>query len=151
MTEEVLKQFDIDILEKRIARDPLVKAMQLALTEATKIEKSNKPRPATDADLFKVLKNTISGLKEVISVSDRSFHNMEYEQSQIELFNSYLPKMLSEKDLLVVISGIMANNGITCSAAGMKDMGIVMGTLKEDYSGRYDGKLASQIFKNIIS
>ncbi len=63
---------------------------------------------------------------------------------EVEILDLYLPSMLEPKQLEILIQGIINKNGFN----GMKDMGKVMGILKSDYNGSYDGKLASEIVKN---
>lgn len=136
-------KFKAQILERRKSRDPIARAMQLVKTEADKVEYQTNARTPVDSDLFKVLKNTISGLKEVISVSTG---DTTFEHDQVELFEKYLPDMLSEKDLVVVVEAIMSVNTID----GMKSMGFVMSELKRLHPGQYDGKMASGMIRNLL-
>ena len=63
---------------------------------------------------------------------------------EIDILSSYLPTMLEPKQLETLVMGIINKN----SYSGMQDMGKVMGELKSEHGGTYDGKLASQIVKN---
>lgn len=63
---------------------------------------------------------------------------------EVEILDSYLPTMLESKQLETLIKGIINKNNFE----GMKDMGKVMGILKLEYNGSYDGKMASEIVKN---
>ena len=62
-------------------------------------------------------------------------------QTEVDILSNYLPTMLESKQLETLITGIISKNGFS----GMQDMGKVMGELKTNYGGTYDGKLASQI------
>jgi uncharacterized protein YqeY len=65
-------------------------------------------------------------------------------QDEVDILDSYLPSMLEPKQLEILIKGIILKNKFE----GMKDMGKVMGILKSDFGGTYDGKMASQIVKD---
>jgi len=64
-------------------------------------------------------------------------------QIEIDILDGYLPTLLGEKQLETLIKGIISKNGY-----GQKDMGKVMGFLKSNYGGTYDGRMASVIVKN---
>ena len=65
-------------------------------------------------------------------------------EDEVKILDRYLPTMLEPKQLEVLILGIINKNGFE----GMKDMGKIMGILKSEHGGTYDGKLASQIVKD---
>lgn len=67
-------------------------------------------------------------------------------EDEIEILEKFLPSILSEDELEVIIKEIISTN----SYSGMKDMGKVMKHLTENYLGRYDGKIASDLVKSHI-
>lgn len=60
----------------------------------------------------------------------------EAEMVQVEVFEQYLPKKLSDEELTAAIREIIASTG----AGGMKDMGRVMGVASKQLAGKADGK-----------
>lgn len=68
-------------------------------------------------------------------------------ESELEILNQYLPAQMSESDLRSEIELIINTN----SYDGMKDMGKVMGQLKTNYDGQYDGAIASKIIKEMLN
>jgi len=68
-------------------------------------------------------------------------------ETELEILNSYLPKQLTEEEITTFISNIITDNGFS----GGKDMGKVMGLLKEGFDGQYDGKMASQLVKTLLN
>lgn len=54
----------------------------------------------------------------------------------------YLPKSLSNEELTNIITSEINSNSFT-----IKDMGKIMSHLSGNYSGQYDGKVASDIIK----
>ena len=65
-------------------------------------------------------------------------------QGEVDILSDYLPTMLEPKQLEILITGIINKNKFE----GMKDMGKMMGILKSEHGGTYDGRLASQIVKD---
>ena len=67
--------------------------------------------------------------------------------TEIYILESYLPKQMDENDLTIIISKEIESSGYD----SIKDMGKIMAFLKENYSGQYDGSLASLIVKKLLS
>lgn len=57
-----------------------------------------------------------------------------------QILEKYLPQQLTETELRVIIREL-----------GAEHIGAVMGHLKTNYTGRYDGKLASSIVREYLS
>ena len=68
------------------------------------------------------------------------------EAEEIEIIERFLPKQMDETDMRVAIEAVIGELG----AASVKDMGRVMGTLKERYPGRMDFGKASGIVKEAL-
>ncbi len=69
------------------------------------------------------------------------------EQNQIDIFNLYLPKQLSDEELETTIQSIIDEVGAT----SMKDMGKIMNPAKEKVGGSADGKRINQMVKKLLS
>ncbi len=67
----------------------------------------------------------------------------DVELAQVEVFNDFLPKMLSDEELTAAVDAIIAKVGAT----SMKDMGKVMGIASKELAGKADGKAISDIVK----
>jgi uncharacterized protein len=66
----------------------------------------------------------------------------EKERFELTIVQNYLPAALSEEEIAQLIADAIAETG----AAGIKDMGKVMGILKSKAQGRADmGKLSGQV------
>lgn len=65
------------------------------------------------------------------------------EQAEIELIQTYLPAQLSETELATLVADAIKTSG----AAGIKDMGKVMGLLKPKVQGRADMGAVSALIK----
>ena len=71
----------------------------------------------------------------------------EPEEAQANVIAAFLPEQLSEEKVTAIIQEIISQTG----AAGMKDMGKVMGMASKQMAGKADGKTISTIAKQQLS
>lgn len=69
------------------------------------------------------------------------------ELAEIAVIEGYLPKQMSEADTRAAIAAVIAETG----AASVKDMGKVMGALKEKYAGQMDFGKANGVVKSLLT
>ena len=69
------------------------------------------------------------------------------ENAEIALISAFLPQQMDEAEAKTAISGVIAEIG----AAGLKDMGKVMGELKARFAGKMDFGKASPLVKQLLS
>lgn len=65
------------------------------------------------------------------------------EDQEIGIIEGFLPKQLCEEEIAEVVASIVAS----VEAKDIKDMGKVMGVLKNDYAGKLDMGIASVLVK----
>lgn len=65
---------------------------------------------------------------------------------EMEVLNGYIPEQMSRETLTDVISNFLTTENIS----GMKSMGRVMGYLKAEHAGMYDGRMASELAKELL-
>lgn len=70
----------------------------------------------------------------------------EDEMAQALIMEEYLPKQLTEDELITIIKNAITELGATTAA----DMGKVMGAANKVIAGRADGKLVSQFVKELL-
>ena len=68
-------------------------------------------------------------------------------QSEADLLDLYLPQQMDELEL----KRVLMNHIMTLDSPTMKDMGGVMGFLKKNYGGTYDGKAAGGLVRELLS
>lgn len=71
----------------------------------------------------------------------------EEEMAQVLVVEEYLPKPLSEDELKVVLTEIIAEVGATSP----KEMGKVMGVASKRLAGKADGKAISEMVKTLLA
>lgn len=69
------------------------------------------------------------------------------ELAQAAIISKFLPEQLDEAAIKEVVVGVIAKTG----AAGMKDMGKVMGVVSQELAGKADGKTISTIVKATLA
>lgn len=69
------------------------------------------------------------------------------ERDEIDIIRRFMPRQLSGDEMKVAIEGVVAETG----AASIKDMGKVMGLLKERFSGQMDFAKAGASVKEALS
>lgn len=69
------------------------------------------------------------------------------ELAQVAVIEQFLPEQLSEEDIEKVVAQTIAATG----AAGMQDMGKVMGIVSKELAGQADGKTVSTIVKRKLT
>jgi uncharacterized protein YqeY len=97
-------------------------------------ELNRKGKVVGDDQVIATIKKMIEGAKETGNLDE------------VPILENYLPQQLGEAELSALISALIYSNNYTA-----KDMGKIMATLKEKHSGKYDGKLASTIAKELLS
>ena len=68
------------------------------------------------------------------------------ELMEAEVISMYLPKQLTDNELIIVLNNIIEKLGAT----GPQDMGKVMGVATRELSGKAEGKLIASKVKEIL-
>lgn len=69
------------------------------------------------------------------------------EEVQAAVIEAYLPQRLSEAEVEAAVKQVIALSG----AAGMKDMGRVMGLANKELAGKADGALIAALVKRLLT
>ena len=105
---------------------------------------ASKP-PLGDAEVLGVLQKMIKQRQESVELYQKGGREdlAKQEQEEIAIISGYLPKQMSEAEMAAAIDAAIAETG----AAGMKDMGKVIGVLRGKYAGQMDFGKASGLVK----
>ena len=71
----------------------------------------------------------------------------EIEEAEIKVIDSFLPKQLSDEETKKICKEIIKSLG----ASSLKDMGKIMGSLKQKYSDSIDFSKVNVIVKGLLS
>jgi uncharacterized protein YqeY len=103
----------------------------------------------SDADLLSLLQKLIKQRQEAAELYDKGNRAelAAQERAEIDVIAGFLPQQLSDMETREAIAAAIKEAG----AAGPKDMGKVMGLLKQEYSGRMDFAKASGLVKAMLT
>ena len=101
--------------------------------------------PLADAEALGVLQKMIKQRQELVELYTKGGRDdlARQEQEEIAIISGYLPKQMSEAEMGAAIDAAIAETG----AAGMKDMGRVIGVLRGKHAGQMDMGKASAMVK----
>ena len=105
--------------------------------------------PLSDGDLLGVFQKMIKQRQESVELYQKGNRAdlVKQEQEEIAIISGYLPKQVSEAEMAAAIEAAIKDTG----AAGMKDMGKVIGSLRGKYAGQMDMAKASGMVKAKLS
>lgn len=109
-------------------------------------ESSKETKEPSDEKVIATIKKFIKNCDDSINMSQREPDIKSYIDkldTEINILESYLPKQLTKDELYNEIHGKMQHGGGTT-------VGIIMNHLKTNFNGRYDGKVASDIIKEMF-
>jgi uncharacterized protein YqeY len=101
--------------------------------------------PLGDSEVLPVLQKMIKQRQESVELYQKGNRAdlVKQEQEEIAIIQGYLPKQMSEAEMTAAIEAAIKDTG----AAGMKDMGKVIGALRGKYAGQMDMAKASGLVK----
>ena len=120
------------IKERDIANRTSGKKEEVKDQEIIKVLQKMKKQRQDSADLYKK-----GGREELLQA----------EEEEIKIIDTFLPKQLSEEETKKICKEIIESSG----ASSIKDMGKVMGSLKQKYSDSIDFSKANIIIKGLLN
>jgi len=113
-----------------------------------KDKKIEKREALTDVEAIKIIQNLVKQRKEAADIYKENGRNdlMENENAEIKILNVYLPKMMSEDDLRILVKKVVEDTG----ASGLSDIGKVMPEVMKQSAGKVDGKIAQSIVRDLL-
>jgi uncharacterized protein YqeY len=110
------------------------------------IEARGSGKPALgEAEVLAILQKMIKQRQESVEMYKKGERPdlVKQEEEEIAIISAYLPKQMSDAEMAAAIEAAIAETG----AAGMKDMGKVIGVLRGKYAGQMDFGKASGLVK----
>ncbi len=144
LEEQVMTEMKAAMRAKDSIKLEALRAIKSGILMA-KTESSAKAGLVEEAEL-KLLQKLVKQRKDSAAIYKEQGREdlAQPELDQAAVIKQFLPEQLSEEEIEKKIVDIIAQTG----AAGMKDMGKVMGLASEALAGKADGKTISMIVKN---
>ena len=129
LIEQINQDFMIAYKAKEMQKKDFLGVLKTEVTKETKIPE--------DTYIVSKIKSMIKNAAATNSLTE----------DELTILNKYLPAQMDEETLRQIINEQVINNGYS----DMKDMGKIMGYLKNNYDGQYDGGLVSKLIKETLS
>jgi uncharacterized protein YqeY len=101
-----------------------------------------------DAQVLEVLQKQLKQRHESLSIFTENGRDdlASKEQFEIDIINEFMPKQMDDAELAALVNAEIKEQGAT----SMRDMGSVMGVLKNKTAGRADPALISKLVKDAL-
>lgn len=141
MIIDMIKQ---DLLVARRNKDKNKGVLSALVSEIVAVGKNKGNRHSTDEEALVVVTKFVKNLKELIKVMNDNNLATRNEEEELAMYIAYLPTQMSKQELETKI-------GIFLQTESKPNMGQVMGYLKSNFNGQYDGKMASVLVREILA
>ena len=111
--------------------------------------KDGKKEEVKDQEIIKVLQKMKKQRQDSASLYEKGGRQelLNAEKAEIEIIDTFLPKQLNEEETKKICKEIIESIG----ASSIKDMGKIMGSLKQKHSDSIDFSRANVIIKGLLS
>ena len=150
LREKINQQFNLALKNKD---KNLISTLRLILASIKEKDISNrsggKKEESKDEEIVKVLQKMKKQRQDSASLYKKGGREdlLKAEEDEIKIIDSFLPKQMSEEETKKVCKEIIE----TVGASSIKDMGKIMGQLKQKYSDSIDFSKVSTIVKGLLS
>ncbi len=141
LKQELMQELKDAMQNKDTLRKDTITMLRAAILQ---VEKDNL-KELTEVEMQAIVAKEVKKRKESIPdyVKGGREDIVETLNKEIEVLSKYLPEQLTEEEIKKLVEEAVLSTG----ALSMKDMGKVMGALREKTQGKADGKLVSDLVK----
>ena len=148
LREDLQKALKESMLAKDTQRVSAVRLIIAGMKEKDVDAHGKGLKEASEADLLSMMQNMIKQRRDSIDMYLKGNRQdlADKEQAEINVIEKFLPKQMSDDEVLAAVKAAIAATGAT----SMKDMGKVMGELKGKYAGQMDFGKVSGLIKTMF-
>ena len=150
LRKKINEQFNIALKNKNKSLISTFRLILAAIKERDIANRSEgKKEEVKDPEIIKVLRKMKKQRQDSVELYKKGDRKelLEVEESEIKIIDTFLPKQLSEEDTKKICKEVIESLG----ASTLKDMGKIMGTLKQKYSDSIDFSQVNLIVKGLLS
>ena len=150
LREKINQQFNTALKNKN---KTLVSTLRLILAAIKERDIANrtseKKEGVNEVEIIKVLRKMKKQRQESADLYKKGGRQelLEVEEAEIRIIDTFLPKQLSEEETKKICKEIIETSG----ASSIKDIGKIMGQLKQKYSDSVDFSKVNIIVKDLLS
>ena len=148
--EKINEQFKIALKSKNKTLVSTLRLVLAAIKEGDIANRtSEKKEIVKDMEIIKILRRMKKQRQESANLYKKGGRQelLEAEESEIKIIDMFLPKQLNEEETKTICKNIIES----LDATSVKDMGKIMGSLKQKYSGSIDFSKANTIIKDLLN
>ena len=124
-----------------------IRMLQAAIINAEKAGKS--PRELTEENILEIIARQVKQRRESIAAYQKGNRQdlVEEEQVQLDILLEYLPRQMSNAEIVATAQQAIAE----AEATGPQDMGKVMRHLMPSLKGKADGRTVNQVVRELLA
>lgn len=144
---KIQEALTLAIKSKDTIRVSALRSIKAAITEAKTA--ANGKKELEDSDIVKIIQKLAKQREESAAIyKEHSRDDLaNNELAELNVLNDFLPKKLTEDELIAVIERYIKE----LNATTIKDMGKVIGLINKDYMGKVDGSVVAKLVKSKLS
>jgi len=150
LREKINQQFNVAMKDKN---KTLVSTLRLILAAIKERDIANrtggKKEEVKDQEIIRTLQKMKKQRQDSADLYKKGGRQelLNAEMTEIQIINTFLPKQLTEEETKKICKEIIESTG----ASSIKDMGKIMGSLKQKHSDSIDFSKANIIIKDLLS
>lgn len=144
---KIQEALTLAIKSKDTIRVSALRSIKAAITEAKTA--ANGKKELEDSDIVKIIQKLAKQREESAAIyKEHSRDDLaNNELAELNVLNDFLPKKLTEDELIAVIERYIKE----LNATTIKDMGKVIGLINKEYMGKVDGSVVAKLVKSKLS
>jgi hypothetical protein len=150
LREKISEQFNIALKNRNKSLISTLRLILAAIKESDIANRTNgKKEEVKDPEIIKVLRKMKKQRQDSADLYKKGERQelSEIEESEIKIIDTFLPKQLGEEETRKICKEIIKSVG----ASSIKDMGKIMGLLKQKYPDSIDFSKVNLIVKGLLS
>ena len=150
LRKKINEQFNFALKSKNKALVSTLRLVLAAIKEKDIANRTSKKKePAKDIEIIKVLRRMKKQRQESADLYKKGERQelLEAEESEIKIIDTFLPKQLNEEETKKICKEAIETLGVS----SIKDMGKIMGSLKQKYSDTIDFSKVNTIVKGLLN
>ena len=150
LREKINEQFNTALKSKNKNLVSTYRLILTAIKERDIANRTSKKKEAVkDVEIIKVLRKMKKQRQDSAELYKKGERQelLEVEEAEIKIINSFLPKQLNEDETKKICKEAIESLG----ASSIKDMGKIMGQIKQKYSDSIDFAKVNTIVKGLLS
>ena len=150
LREKINEQFNTALKNKNKTLVSTLRLILAAIKERDIANRSSEKKEAVkDNEIIKVLRKMRKQRQDAADLYKKGERPelLKVEEDEIKIIDTFLPKQLSEEETKKICKEIIESVG----ASSVKDMGKIMGSLKQKYSDSLDFSKVNTIVKGLLS